>query len=288
MNKQKIFDIVELTRPQNMTRWILSFFIGYFFIRGSIIWSEVLIGIVVVATVHVFITVQNDIEDLEIDKVNAPNRPISSGRVSVQEAKYVLLVCIIIAITCSLVKFPTHFWFILLMLTISWLYNNKPFQLSRLPLLSIFSLSFLYSVLPISYGYFLQHQNFSNVYFIYAVMGWWVLRCSTSMLKDLRDTKGDKLFGKSTFVLVLGKQTTVKVSILLASISYLIIFCVLFLMHLSFWWLLPLGLGLWVIRSRYSLLGISDPKAQDKIFHNILNNQNRFDLIILICLLLLK
>lgn len=68
----------------------------------------------------------NDIYDLEVDRVNRPDRPIPSGRVSVVEASRLSLVALVVGMLCSLLSLiPLALAIAAAYAFLSWLYSYR-------------------------------------------------------------------------------------------------------------------------------------------------------------------
>jgi geranylgeranylglycerol-phosphate geranylgeranyltransferase len=68
----------------------------------------------------------NDIYDLEVDKVNRPERPIPSGRVSVREASRLSFAVLAVGMACSLLSLvPLAVAIAAAYAFLSWLYNSR-------------------------------------------------------------------------------------------------------------------------------------------------------------------
>ncbi len=276
--------LVDLTRPYNSLTPFLAFNIGYFFLGPGTTGWNYFIGVICVLLVHSFATVQNDIEDLEIDKVNAPNKGLSSGKITLEDANRFKNGLLVPALILGLTNFPAHLFFVLAMIFLSWAYNMKPLVFSRKPIISIIILAVMYSTLPLTYGYSLTGTGISP-FFILMAAAWFLLRFSISMLKDLKDEAGDKLFGKITFSLKFGKAAAIMASIALAIISYSAIIGLSYF-HKPNWLLVAAALiALYEIYLRYKLLRTRNPDDTRISFNKIFFGQNYFDLLYLLWLL---
>ena len=68
----------------------------------------------------------NDVYDLEVDRVNRPDRPIPSGRVSVQEASRISFLVLAAGMACSVLSLnPLAVGIAVAYAFLSWLYNSK-------------------------------------------------------------------------------------------------------------------------------------------------------------------
>ena len=175
------------------------------------------------------------------------------------------------------------------MLLIVWIYNSKPFLLSRKPFASLIILALSYSTIPLLYGYYLNLGLKINNYFIYLIIFWFLIRISVSILKDYKDEVGDKIYSKKTFYLVFGNKRTALVSVLFFCLGSLGIIYMLFMIRgISFLFILPIIFFFKNLYLRLQLFKTSEVKKLTYIFHKIFFGQNQFDLMLLLCLIFLK
>lgn len=282
INKYK--DYIDLIRPYNATTIVLAFCIGYFFKNNSIDTATLILGIAVIILTHSIATIQNDINDIEIDKVNSPEKALASGKISINKAKKFSNILLLFVLAISFWGNIIHIIFISIILLISWLYNSSPFFISRKTYSPLIILALMYSVIPMLYGYILKN-GMINSNIIYITIAWFFLRISISILKDFKDEKGDSMFNKNTFYLTHGKKITIFVSLFFSIISYLYIFYLLrFIKPI---WVILIMIILFVrgIYLKYKLFKLNDIKLINA-FHQIFFGQNQFDLILLIWLLI--
>jgi len=284
----KVQSFVEAIRPYNMMSGVLLFNIGFFLATYKIN-MDYFVGIAVIILAFAYATLQNDIEDVAIDRINAPNSIIASEKLNFEEVSNFNTVLLIGLLILSLYDFPRHLIPVLLIIIIIWSYNKPPLLLSRKPISSIVVLALMYSTIPLYYGYYLEGGLVTNHYLFYLIIAWFFVRISISILKDYKDARGDKIYNKKTFYLTFGDRATALVSIICGLIGYLGILIITFLITKSFWLLILLiPLTLWTLYLRFTLFSTEDVKILSQTFHRIFFGQNPLDLIFLICLILLK
>lgn len=220
LETSKFSAFVEFTRPYNSAVVLLNFAIGHFLLSRSInvsFWLAVL----VLVLLHSAATIRNDLEDRRIDAINSPQKPLVAGRVSETEARTLELILVAVALVAGIWDLRI-FLISLVVLGLSYLYNSPPFFLSRKPISSILVLGLLYSLLPLMLGMTLS-DNLTQlgVHHLVIVLSFFVIRLSTSLLKDYNDVKGDRKQGKDTFLLTYGGGITGGGSLLLGLAGYL-------------------------------------------------------------------
>jgi homogentisate phytyltransferase / homogentisate geranylgeranyltransferase len=163
--------------------------------------------------VNVFITGINQIEDVEIDRLNKPWLPIAAGDLSLEAAKRIVAVAaaapVLMAITQGLVELVA----VSVALAIGWAYSCPPLRLKRYPALAAGSITFVRS-LVVNLGVWL-HVAGTPV-----SAGVWALTAVTvpfsfaiAVLKDVPDIEGDRRFGIATFSVRLGPRPVLAVGV---------------------------------------------------------------------------
>lgn len=285
-NWNKINAYVELLRPQNAATALLAFLIGFFFSNHTIIWNELFAGLTILILLHAAATLQNDVEDIKIDTINAPMKPLQSKKISLYEAKRFLYLLLLIVLLLSIVIFPFYLFIsVPFALLIIWLYNKKPFLLSHKPIASILLLTSSYALLPILFGLVLSKQAISPLLIIW-LLSWFLIRFSIIILKDYKDEKGDKRYGKKTFFLVFGKRYTDTLSITLSVIGYLSLLSSSFFLRDNFLFLIIAFIfAFFSFLPRIALPKTKESQKANLIFHKILFRENRFELLYLLWLI---
>lgn len=160
----------------------------------------------------------NDVFDLEIDKINRPDRVLPSGLMSVSQAKWLSLVLAIlgIAISYSLPGF-TYFLFATFNTILLFLYAScykKKLLIGNMIVAWSTASVFLYGAVG--------SADISLIYpitllaFLYTLIREWT--------KTIEDVEGDKKEHANTIALVFGKKKTVLLSFIPFSLSFFLVF----------------------------------------------------------------
>lgn len=234
--------IFKMTRPVNIVIAVVTLFIGYF-LQGVLalgandvpVYSLVLQALGFAFAIG-FGNIQNDVLDFESDKLNRPERPLPSGRISIGTAKTAWIVMAILTVMCGVADgilsgayaTPSLFFVALVLLLIA--YNKK---LKHIPLLKNMTVAFLcatplilnllYTVIVIDKTSIAFSSRLGNLY--PAMLFAFLLTTTREIYKDLEDETGDLKAGIMTFPLIAGAPTARRLAGALA------IFC---------WVLLPL------------------------------------------------
>lgn len=143
--------------------------------------------------------IHNDIIDYKIDKNNKPERPIPSGKIKINEARYLATGMFILGILLSLF---TNIWFIgLVLFNVFFIYFYNKY-LKR----TIFG-HFADSWLPVSTflaGSFLS-MSINPIVLILCFMSYFA-NLGREIVKGIEDIRGDKKEGANTFAVAFGKS----------------------------------------------------------------------------------
>ncbi len=148
----------------------------------------------------------NDIIDIEIDKINAPNRPLPSGAISIRAAKACFTVLVAIGLAASLVTGLDSLLVAAAGAGASVLYNAK-LKLKGFP--GNIAVAFLTS-LPFLYAFTVVDSPNPTVLVFWAMVFLSVL--GREIAKDIADVEGDAVKGARTVPIVLGRRTAAVLS----------------------------------------------------------------------------
>ncbi len=204
----------------------------------NISWITLIFQALGLAFAIAFANIQNDILDLDTDKLNRPERPLVSGKISVPTAKRVWVALFVLTLICGIAEgliaktgFTSAIFFVLLCgLLIA--YNKK---LKHIPLLKNMTVAIMCTT-PLILCLFtptgtpetedLQWAVADKIGFLYpAMMFAFLLTTAREIYKDLEDEIGDLKAGIMTFPLIAGVPVARRLA------GFICIFC---------WALLPL------------------------------------------------
>ena len=172
----------------------------------------VIAGFLVGFTISASSMVLNDIADIEIDKVNAPDRPLPSGAISVRAARACFAVLSAIGLALSALGGLDSIAVVALAVATSTLYNLR-LKLSGLP--GNLAVAFLTS-LPFLYAFTLIDNANPSVLVFWAMVFLTVL--GREVAKDIADVEGDSLKGARTVPILYGR----KAAAVIASLFYIV------------------------------------------------------------------
>lgn len=226
----KVKAAIEILRPINALMGCLTVIIGILNTRVGISLDRLILNIILGVITYFFIAgsgmVINDIYDIEIDKINRPERPIPRGAITLKQAKILfggtLFFGVFISIIHSLILelgllnviVAAFFGFI------GWFYakwGKKTGLFGNIVTSIGFSIGWIYGsilnslVLPIYIYYFFLASFFGLL--------------SREVIKGCEDIEGDKDARVKTLALQIGIKKSIYVSIIFAAIG--IIFYIL-------------------------------------------------------------
>ncbi len=183
--------------------------------------STILLASFALASAQAVGQIMNQIEDVEIDRVNGKNyRPIASGEISEEKAQAVAWFFAIFSILIGFAINIYYGFFMVAFLLAGVLYNIEPFRLKKRLWLNTTSLAISRGLLPLPAAW----SIFGNVgdatpWLIGSIMAVWVLAWQNT--KDINDIEGDKKFGIMTPAVYHGLKT---LSWIIAFLSFLSFF----------------------------------------------------------------
>ncbi len=169
---------------------------------------------------NVYIVGLNQLEDIDIDKINKPSLPLASGEFSVATGKAIVFITgilsILIAALCG--------WWLLLTVGISVLigtaYSLPPIRLKRFPLWAALCIFTVRGVI-VNLGLYLYFSG-GNITPAVWLLTLFILifTVSIAIFKDVPDMEGDKQYQITTFTLILGQEKVLNLSIIIISLCY--------------------------------------------------------------------
>ncbi|MFX1489368.1 MAG: geranylgeranylglycerol-phosphate geranylgeranyltransferase [Promethearchaeota archaeon] len=223
-------DTIEILRPVNDLMGSLTVIIGILNTRNEINLVTLIINLVLGILTYFFIAgsgmVINDYYDVEIDKINRPERPIPRGSITLKQAKVLWIVCIIIGMFFAILNsFLIGFKFLNIIIAgffafIGWLYavwGKKSGFIGNI----IVSISFSIGLI---YGAIINNSNIPlYIYFFFITA--FLLLLSREVIKGCEDIEGDKNEGVKTLAIRIGikKSTIFAISFAILAIMFFIL-----------------------------------------------------------------
>jgi 4-hydroxybenzoate polyprenyltransferase len=243
----------SLIRPQ-MSVLPLLVYTSVLAINEELNITNFLVGWLVLLSSYAVVVIYNDIVDIRIDKANnRKDTPLAVGVLSKKEAYYALLTSLIIGLVASTLLSPlTTLWFIAY-IALGWLYSGY-FTLKDKGYFALTILAICYGAMPWLLGIFTSNAEF-YLDIIVIIFASFMYVFGIISLKDFKDYKGDKKYGKNTVLVAKGPIFTKNLILSITSAAYLTFVLLTFLQNL--WLLASVG----VVCSIVNFVLLSDPKV---------------------------
>ena len=237
-------ELLKMTRPKNIVIAIITLVVGYalfgsfpdpytYIGKGNIDhfvlfnpgWIILVLQAIGFAFASGFANIQNDILDLDSDKMNRPERPLVTGKVSVKAARRAWIIMFALMLLCGLgatilqnygqfepryIAITFQLWFFALLGALLIAYNK---WLKHIPLLKNMTVALLCTT-PLLFVllYFSWFPKSAGVLWrmwaiIPAIPFAFLLTTAREIYKDLEDETGDLKAGIMTFPLIAGSAT---------------------------------------------------------------------------------
>jgi homogentisate phytyltransferase/homogentisate geranylgeranyltransferase len=175
---------------------------------------------------NIYIVGLNQLEDIAIDKINKPELPLASGKLSVLSGHWIVSCCGAIALVFSAVLSKILLFTVGTSLLIGTLYSLPPWRLKRYPFWAALSIFTVRGVI-INLGIFTHFQEkLAGVTTLPPVI--WLLTAfvlvfsiAIAIFKDVPDLDGDQQYQITTLTLILGKKAVFNLSRGVITFSYL-------------------------------------------------------------------
>ncbi|NAZ11792.1 MAG: hypothetical protein GU361_03575 [Desulfurococcales archaeon] len=206
-------DYLSLIRIQNSMMMGIAVIVGSVIAGGTSVFHANLYALILGFSTGFFLTAAsmalNDIYDIEIDKINAPQRPLPSGRISIRDAWAIFIVLSAIGLFSSLFISKLSFAIAFASWALSTLYNAR-LKRTGLPGNMIVSYNVM---IPILFGAAIINQLSYRIA-IFSVMIF--LAClGREIVKGIADVEGDKQKGIKTLAVMKGERKAAIVASLL-------------------------------------------------------------------------
>lgn len=161
---------------------------------------------------NVYIVGLNQLEDVEIDRINKPHLPIAAGEFSRTQAKLIVGTLGILALLLA----GWLGWWLFLMVSVSLAigtaYSLPPIRLKRFPFWAALCIFSVRGAI-VNLGLFLHFSDRVSGTVLFPPASVWALTLfivvftfAIAIFKDIPDSEGDKQYNISTFTIELGQQ----------------------------------------------------------------------------------
>lgn len=233
-----ILTLFKMSRPANILIAIVTLAIGYYLLgvqptlANGISSTSLMMQSLAFAFAIAFANIQNDVLDINSDKINRPTKPLICGKITIKKAKIAYVILCVLSIICGIldsaiqqVNIFVALFFVALIILLA-LYNKI---LKHIPLVKNMTVAFfcttpfiLCLICPIGV---IETEEFSLDYIdkiclLYpAALFAFLFTCAREIYKDLEDETGDLKAGIMTFPLIVGSKVANKLA------CFICIFC---------------------------------------------------------------
>jgi homogentisate phytyltransferase / homogentisate geranylgeranyltransferase len=210
---------------------------------------------------NIYIVGLNQLYDVEIDRVNKPDLPLASGKLSINQGQWIVGVSGILAIVISILSGKWLFATVSLSLAIGTAYSLPPIRFKQYSLLAAICILTVRGCI-VNLGLFLHFDRlFTGTDTVSPSI--WVLTLfilvftiAIALFKDVPDLEGDRQYQIETFTIVFGKLTVFNLTRWAITIAYLGTIAAGILM--------PTSINTWFLAiSHTGLLGLLWWRSQD-------------------------
>ncbi|MHA1350237.1 MAG: geranylgeranylglycerol-phosphate geranylgeranyltransferase [Promethearchaeota archaeon] len=222
----KFKDAIEIARPVNCLMGALTVVIGLLNTRLDVLLEKFTVNIILGVLTYIFLAAStniiNDIYDIEIDKINRPERPIPRDSISLKQAKELFFLYLIIAIILSLLNTLIISLTLINLILVSffgfigWVYAKWG---KRSGFLGNIIVGISYSI-GLVYGGYLNGPIIPP-YILYFFLTAFSLLVAREIVKGCEDIEGDKNQGVKTLAIKIGIKASRNVSVLFALFAIL-------------------------------------------------------------------
>lgn len=204
--------LLTLIRPINSIMIGFAVLVGIIITNSSLVFSEFsFVGFLIGFFISSYSMVINDIYDIDIDKINRPDRPLPSGRVTLNEAKLFSVFLLFIGISLSIISIIRYdssiliFFITIFFSFISWLYS---YSLKKRGLIGNFIVAISMTI-PFIFGGIIIN-GFTNVLLLSFSTIAFLSGLGREIVKTICDVKGDKSKHVNTISITLGVSNAAK------------------------------------------------------------------------------
>jgi geranylgeranylglycerol-phosphate geranylgeranyltransferase len=206
--KTKVTGLIRLFRPELPFAAGVTVLVGEMVALGGLpSVRQALLGFICVFLLSASALILNDIFDLEVDRVNAPERAIASGAVTVGEAVGLSVPVTLGGLAAAWTIGPSALGFGVFIWVIGFLYNWK-FKRSGPPgnLMVAASVGSCFILGGMAVG------ELSNPMLWFMALGAFLIDLAEEIAGDAMDMEGDKVLGSKSLALRFGRTAALRVS----------------------------------------------------------------------------
>ncbi|QLE55609.1 homogentisate phytyltransferase [Nostoc sp. TCL26-01] len=175
---------------------------------------------------NIYIVGLNQLEDVEIDKINKPHLPLASGEFSRQQGLLIVIFTGISALVLAWINGIYLFGMVAISLAIGTAYSLPPIRLKQYPFWAALCIFSVRGTI-VNLGLFLHFnwllQNTQSIPLAVWILTIFVLifTFAIAIFKDIPDMEGDRLYNITTFTLQMGPKAVFNLALWVLTVCYL-------------------------------------------------------------------
>ena len=214
----KAIAVVKITRPLNLLITFFSIIVGSAIcITGNYILHKIILAAVSGALISASGNIINDIFDIEIDKINQPDRVLVKGGLKKNEA---VIIYLLFAYSGIFISSFINYQAIIISTSVSVLLYLYSFKLKRIVLAGNFIIAVITGMAFIYGGAAVQNIGPSIIPALFAFL----INFIREIIKDMEDIEGDTKTGVKTFPFKYGFGVSKKMIIIFSMVLILFTF----------------------------------------------------------------
>ena len=188
--------------------------------------GDLLCTLIAAWSVNVFITGINQLEDVEIDRINKPFLPVAAGDLSLRAGRWIVAGSAVLPLALAVTQGLVEILAVVVSLLVGVAYSVPPLRLKRWPALAALSISGV-RALVVNLGV-AMHFGLTLGDTTHIPAGVWVLTVfvapfsvAIALLKDVPDIEGDRAYRIATYSVRLGGAIVLRAGLALLGAAYL-------------------------------------------------------------------
>ena len=188
--------------------------------------GDLVLTLVAAYGVNLFIVGLNQIEDVDIDRVNKPFLPLAAGELGMSTAWLIVVVAGAVPVLLALTQGVVELVSVLVAIGVGIAYSSPPLRLKRYAALAAASISGVRSVivnLGVSAHFVAVHGSQGGIAPAVIALTLFVVPFSLAiaLLKDVPDIEGDRRFRIATYTVRLGGARVLAIGLAALTVAYL-------------------------------------------------------------------
>lgn len=180
-------------------------------------WGAISTALVPSLCANLYIVGLNQLEDVDIDRINKPSLPLASGEFSRKEGLMIVGVTGALSLVLSAIQGTSLWLTVLLSVVIGTAYSLPPFRLKRFPFWAALCIFGVRGII-VNLGFFLHFQQYLGgtqrlSAEVWALTAFVILFAfAIAIFKDIPDAEGDRQFKINTLTIRLGTRSVFDIS----------------------------------------------------------------------------